>query len=184
METENKETSRLWLKAITPTLIHEKFRTKSKAEIIQFFGIDENGFEHLKTMHEKGMETHRISLFYFLLIQKDTKLPIGDCGFHTLNITHRRTELFYNIYNNENKNKGYMKEALFAVLKYGFDHLNLHRIQACLADWNTPSKKLVQHFGFVKEGTLREDYCVNGVNEDSDCYSLLKWEWESRQFEE
>jgi ribosomal-protein-alanine N-acetyltransferase len=25
---------------------------------------------------------------------------------------------------------------------------------------------------------MREDYVVDGKNEDSECYSLLKWEWE------
>lgn len=33
----------------------------------------------------------------------------------------------------------------------------------------------------TKEGTMREDYGVNGKNEDADCYSLLKWEWENQK---
>jgi ribosomal-protein-alanine N-acetyltransferase len=48
-------------------------------------------------MHEKGMETHRISLFYFLLFDKETQMCIGECGFHTWKKTHRRTELFYSL---------------------------------------------------------------------------------------
>ena len=32
----------------------------------------------------------------------------------------------------------------------------------------------------VKEGTIREDYVVDGKNEDSDQYSLLKQEWKKR----
>ena len=87
-------TNRLILKGITPALIHELYNTKNKDEIIQFFGFDEAGYEHCKEMHEKGMETHRISLFYFLLIERQSQLPIGDCGFHTWNNTHRRSELF------------------------------------------------------------------------------------------
>lgn len=76
-------TSRLSLIAVTPADIHNLFNTNTKDGIITFFGIDEQGYEHYKNMHEHGMETHRLSLFFFLLIHKQTNLPIGECGFHT-----------------------------------------------------------------------------------------------------
>ena len=172
-------TDRLILKSITPKIIHELFNTKTKEEIINYFGYDESAFEHHKRMHESGMESFRISVFSFLIFDKLTNLPIGECGFHTWNMDHNKGELFYNIRNEENKQKGLMTEALKSVLNYGFNELNLHRIQALVAADNVPSIKLLLHYGFVKEGTMREDYVVNGVNEDSDCYSLLKWEWKN-----
>jgi ribosomal-protein-alanine N-acetyltransferase len=174
-------TPRLILKSITPDIIHELFNTKSKEEIITYFGFDEAGFEHYKEMHEKGMETHRISIFVFLLIEKESGLPIGECGFHTWNSLHRRAEVFYNMRAETKKQKGYMTEALQAVLQYGFTELNMHRIEALIDAKNEPSLRLLLRYGFTKEGTVREDYVVNGVNEDSDCYSLLKWEWLKNQ---
>jgi len=174
-------TPRLILKSITPTIIHELFNTKSKEEIINYFGFDEAGFELYKEMHEKGMETHRLSIFIFLLIEKENGLPIGECGFHTWNALHRRAEVFYNMRDGSKKQKGYMTEALEAVLKYGFTELNLHRIEALIDALNEPSLRLLLRYGFTKEGTVREDYVVNEINEDSDCYSLLKWEWKKNQ---
>lgn len=170
-------TSRLILKAITPAVINNLFTTKTKDDIIAFFGIDEQGYLHYKNMHEQGMETHRLSLFFFLLIDKETNQPIGECGFHTWNKTHARAELFYSLKNDSHKQKGFMTEALPYVLDFGFSTLNLHRIEALVAHWNVPSVKLLQRHSFIKEGTMREDYVVNGINEDSDCYSLLKHEW-------
>src|ERR1700712_3587403 len=111
-------TNRMILKGITPSIIHELFNTKSKEEIVEFFGVDEKGYEHYEEMHEQGMETHRISLFSFLLINKTTGLPIGECGFHTLNKTHRRAELFYTLRNDTDKQKGIMTEALYYVLGF------------------------------------------------------------------
>jgi len=177
MEQILLHTERLLLKSLTPSIIHYVFHTKSKDEIIANLGTNEQGYLHYKEMHEMGMETHRISMFLFLLIDKQSNTPIGECGFHTWNKTHRRAEVFYNIYSENMKQKGYMKEALHTVLEFGFSQLNLHRIQALIDDNNTPSKKLLLHFGFVKEGTLREDYVVNNTSEDSDCYSLLQHEW-------
>ena len=174
------ETRRLILKPITPSIINELFRTKSKSEIIDFFGVDEAGYLRYEEMHEKGMETDRMSLFVFLLINKETGLPIGECGFHTWNQFHRRAEIFYLLRKEEEKQRGLMTEALEEVLKHGFKHLALHRIEALVATDNVPSIKLLEKYNFTREGTVREDYRVGDINEDSDCYSLLKWEWEKR----
>jgi ribosomal-protein-alanine N-acetyltransferase len=172
------ETERLLLKSITPTIINELFQTQTKEEIKAYLGLDDAGYDHYKDIHEKGVETHRLSIFVFLLMDKETNLPIGECGFHTWNATHRRAEVFYNMRNEAFKQKGLMREALKEVLKYGFTELQLHRVQALIAAENIPSLKLLQRYGFSFEGTMREDYVVDGKNEDSECYSLLKWEWE------
>lgn len=174
-------TPRLLLKSITPAFIHEAFNTRSREEIINYFGFDESGYEHHKLMHEKGMETHSVSLFFFLLLNKETNEAIGDCGFHTWTAKHKRAELFYNIRNDANKQKGFMTEALQMVLEYGFTELKLHRVEALLSAKNEPSLRLLLRHGFTKEGTMREDYVVNGINEDSECCSLLQWEWKKQQ---
>jgi ribosomal-protein-alanine N-acetyltransferase len=173
-------TARLLLKPITPEVIHTLFNAKTKEEIIQFFNVDEAGYDHLKNMHEKGMETFRISQLFFLICDKETNQVIGECGYHTWNPSHNRAEIFYGLRNDTFKQKGFMKEALNEVIDYGFNVMKLHRIQALIADSNTPSKKLLQYYGFVREGTIREDYVVDGKNEDSDQYSLLRQEWKKR----
>ena len=170
-------TERLILKKITPSVIHHLFETKNKEELLTIFGTDEKGYAHYKEMHELGMETHRLSLCFFLVMRKDTGLTIGECGFHTLNNTHKRAEVFYSLRNDADKRNGFMTEALLPILEFGFTQLHLHRICALVANSNSPSIKLLQKYKFVKEGTLREDYRVDGKNEDSDCYSLLSWEW-------
>ena len=171
-------TPRLILKSVTPRLIHKQFETKTAEEIKQFFGANEKEYERLESMHKQGMETHRYSLFYFQLHDKTDNRVIGECGFHTLNRTHQRAELFYILKNDADKQQGIMKEALGPVLDYAFADMALHRVEALVADWNTASVRLLERYGFTKEGTMREDYVVNDKHENSDCYSLLKWEWE------
>ena len=158
-------TPRLILKSITPDLIHMLFNTKSKEEIINYFGYDD-AFDYYKIMHEKGMETHRISMFFFLLIDKESGLPIGECGFHSWNTAHNRSEVFYNMKNDKKKQKGYMTEALKAILEFGFTGLKLHRIEALIAAENEPSLRLLLRYGFSKEGTMREDYELYSRNEN------------------
>lgn len=171
------ETNRLILNPLTPSVINSLFETKSKNEIMQFLGCNDDEFIRYQEMHEKGMETHRLSFYSFVIILKQTNKPIGEIGFHTWNSTHRRAEAYYMLRNDVDKQKGYMSEAFPEVLKFGFSEMNLHRVEALVADWNEPSVKLLVKNGFVKEGIVREDYVVNGKNEDSVCYSLLKHEW-------
>lgn len=70
-----------------------------------------------------------------------------------------------------------MSEVLPVVLQYGFEQMNLHRVEALLADYNMASKRLLVKNGFVYEGCLREHYYVDGVPEDSVMYSLLNHEF-------
>lgn len=171
-----RTTERLLLKSITPEIIKDLFLTHSEAEIISYFDADEQIYERLKKMTLKGMETYNISLFYFLICDKNSGRVLGECGIHTWNTTHQRAELFYSMRYDADKRKGIMKEAVAPILDYAFNELGLHRIQAFIDDENIPSKKILQHYGFTFEGVLREDYCVNGVHEDSYCYALLKKE--------
>jgi ribosomal-protein-alanine N-acetyltransferase len=175
------ETERLILQGISPAVIHHLFASQTDEEIKAFFGVDDEGFLFYRNMHEKGMETFRISHFSFLLRIKETNQPIGECGFHTWNNTHRRAELFYLLRNDEHKQRGFMSEALTTVLAHGYDVMNLHRVQAMVAPDNIPSICLLRKNGFTFEGTMRQDYVVDGVNTDSDCYSLLRDEWEVRR---
>lgn len=177
MTTKDIHTERLLLKGYEPADIHRLFHTQTKEEIKATLGVDDKGYDHYKTMHEGGMETFRLSVYTFIVINKTDNRAMGEIGFHTWNKTHRKAELFYILRNDSDKNKGYVKEALPQVIRFGFTEMNLHRLQACVADWNVPSVKLIENNGFIKEGVLREDYDVNGVMENSVCYSLLKHEF-------
>lgn len=180
MNFEYLETARLKLNLVTPAVLHEVFSTLGKEAIKEIMGFDEAAYAHHLDMHEKGMETNRLSLLYFLLTDKETGQPLGTCGFHTWNATHGRADLFYSLLADEYKQKGLMTEALERVLAYGFETMRLHRVAALVWRENIPSLKLLEKFGFTFEGTLREDYVVDGKNEDSECYSLLAWEWKNK----
>lgn len=167
-------TKRLEIKCLSTSDILGLYKTKSTLELIDFFGFDNDGYEFYKTIIENGIESYNCSYFMFLIIEKNSATPIGEVGFHTWNKKHHKAELFYKIWKDDFKQKGYMKEALPEILKFGFEELDLHRIQALVANYNIPSIKLIQMNGFTKEGTKRGDYLVGNIYEDSDLYSLLK----------
>jgi ribosomal-protein-alanine N-acetyltransferase len=72
---------------------------------------------------------------------------------------------------------GYATEAGRALLQWGFDTLDLNRVQAETDTRNVASARVLEKLGFVREGTLREDCIVNGEVSDSYVYGLLRRDW-------
>jgi len=59
-------------------------------------------------------------------------------------------------------NKGYATEATRALLKFGFEHLRLHRVFATCDSANVASARVLEKAGMKREGHLREFKCVKG----------------------
>lgn len=69
--------------------------------------------------------------------------------------------------------KGIMYEALDAIIKFGFEKMNLHRIEADVNPGNIPSIKLLEKLNFKQEAYYKENIFFNGKFCDSAIYSLL-----------
>lgn len=70
--------------------------------------------------------------------------------------------------------QGYMSEAARAVIAYGFDTLDLHRIDAACMRRNPASAKVMQHGGMTCEGTFRDYIIKHGRFEDVDRYAVIR----------
>jgi ribosomal-protein-alanine N-acetyltransferase len=175
------ETERLQLRMLTPEIMTEVFTTYSDEAIMDFLGVTADELEIEKDRYDKGLTNYRTTFRSFLLVEKATGKVIGKCGFHTWRPEHSRGEIGYHMANEEVKGKGYMTEALKAMIAYGFAHMGLNRIEAFVGPNNVPSLKLVRGLGFTEEGRLREHYCKNGHVEDSVCFGLLKREYEENK---
>ena len=171
-------TPRLNLIKITPDIFNHIFETNDDEGIKAFFGVDSDKWlEREKEKYRLGMAMFGKTMVYFVMKDKSTGKAIGGCGYHTWYTEHNRAELGYGITDESYKRKGLMSEALEAVLRYGFNEINLHRVEALTATYNTASIKTLEKFGFTYEGLLREHYYTNGKHEDSPIYSLLKHEF-------
>lgn len=178
MKLNDLETERLSLRKLTPEVYKTLFTSFSDGEIMDFLGLKSVGeLNNEKEKFHKGLSTYNRSFVWFLLFHKEAKEIIGSCGFHTWYTDHNRAEIGYSLKNDLYKNQGLMKEAIDPAINYGFEVMKLYRIEAFVAPDNTPSLKLMEYFGFTKEGHLREHYLKNNVMEDSVVFSLLKSEY-------
>jgi [ribosomal protein S5]-alanine N-acetyltransferase len=173
-------THRLLLREMNLEVYQYVFSTYTDEQLKEFFGLSNDAeLEQKRSMYRNGLTMFNKSFLYFQLLNKETEQFIGWCGFHTWYIQHHRAEIGYGLSEENTRGKGYMTEIFPFVLRAGFENMNLNRIEALIGPTNTPSLKLVQRFGFTKEGTLREHYYKDGIAEDSVVFSLLKNEFET-----
>jgi ribosomal-protein-alanine N-acetyltransferase len=169
------ETARLSLRIDTHEQYVHKFRSLADDELKSHFGITSD--EELMVQKDKvrgGLTTYRTSLLYFHLIERSMEKVIGSFAFHNWYPIHRRSEIGYAMIAPGYMNLGYMREALPPMIAFGFEQMNLNRIEAFIHPENTASRKLVKRAGFRQEGWLHEHYCKDGVVGDSLVYGLLQ----------
>lgn len=69
--------------------------------------------------------------------------------------------------------RGYMKKALSAILRFAFDELKLHRLEAACMPTNRASIRVLEANGFRHEGLARRYLKINGVWQDHLLYATL-----------
>lgn len=68
--------------------------------------------------------------------------------------------------------RGYMTEALNRVVRFGFDDLSLHRLQASIIPRNKPSLRVAEKCNFRYEGRALRYLRINEKWEDHDIFAL------------
>jgi ribosomal-protein-serine acetyltransferase len=101
---------------------------------------------------------------------------VGSMGFHTIKQEHDWAEIGYWVAK-EYEGKGIITACTKAIIEYGFNELNLHRIQIRCDSLNLKSKAIPERLGFTYEGTTREDHKRNGMYSNGLIYGLLRNEW-------
>jgi [ribosomal protein S5]-alanine N-acetyltransferase len=76
--------------------------------------------------------------------------------------------------------RGYMTEAIELALKYAFDELRLHRLEANIQPGNVASIALVKRAGFVREGYSRRYLKICGRWRDHERWAIIAEDWRAR----
>jgi ribosomal-protein-alanine N-acetyltransferase len=97
-------------------------------------------------------------------------LLIGTIGFWRIEVENFRAEIGY-LLDKTQQGKGLMSEAIRAVVKYGFEEINLHSIEGRVDPKNEASLRILEINGFEREGLLKENYFFEGKFEDSVIFS-------------
>ena len=78
---------------------------------------------------------------------------------------------------------GYVPEGVALIIRYGFDDLHLHRLEAAIVPRNAASRRVAAKLGLREEGTSERFLQINGVYEDHVRYAITAEEWQLRRAE-
>jgi ribosomal-protein-alanine N-acetyltransferase len=112
--------------------------------------------------------------------RKDDGRLLGTCTIFQVHAANQRAELGYALASAYWK-KGYMTEALSALLDHAFGPMQLRRLEADVDPRNASSMRIIGRLGFRQEGLLRERWNVAGEIQDTAFHGLLAREWQARR---
>lgn len=123
--------------------------------------------EYLSTRYAVG------DFYDWAVILKKTGKMIGTCGFTRFDLPNNSAEIGY-VLNPAYHGYGLATEAAHEVIRFGFDGLKLHRIEARHIPGNDASHRVMQKLGMRTDGILREAYLINGSYKSIVVCSVLR----------
>lgn len=111
----------------------------------------------------------------------DDPAYIGEVVLNNIDWTNRTASFRIALAGQRYFGHGYGSEATRLMLDYGFRHLNLHRIELEVYDFNPRAQRVYEKAGFVREGVRRDVLLWDGVYHSAIVMSVLApayWERE------
>ena len=105
--------------------------------------------------------------------EKETGRVVGTIGYMWYQRDNNACEVGYSLARSR-WNRGYMTEALAEVLRFSFEELGVHRVEAQHEVENAASGAVMRKCGMRKEGTLRGRLYNKGRYVDVDLYAMLR----------
>ncbi|MEE0858041.1 MAG: GNAT family protein [Acutalibacteraceae bacterium] len=135
--------------------------------------------EDVRGLLDKYIGSYEKNDYYrWAVVEKTTGECIGQIAYFLVDNKNHFAEIEYCIGSNF-QCKGYATEATKSVIAYGFNEINLHKVQICTKTINTPSKRVIEKCGFVYEGTLRDYFYMNKEYVGRLYFSILRNEFEA-----
>jgi ribosomal-protein-alanine N-acetyltransferase len=120
---------------------------------------------------KKAMEDD--AMYRFGIFLKETGKLIGTVAFNDIIRGGIQSCFIGYTLDLELNGKGYASEAVRGMVDYGFNVLNLHRIEAGVMPSNLPSQRVLEKCGFIREGLARKNVNINGKWEDHYTYGIV-----------
>lgn len=111
---------------------------------------------------------------------KQNNKVIGTIDFVAWSTSHYRAEIGF-ILSKDYWGKGLIVEAATKVIGFGFDNMELNKIEApCMVE-NVQSQRVLQKLGMRLEGISKEKYFIKEKFRDMATYSILKKEYKEQK---
>ncbi|MFM2360588.1 MAG: hypothetical protein RLY16_2581 [Bacteroidota bacterium] len=150
-------------------------------QLWRFTSADIQTAADFKQYFDQALVDRQAGLAYpFVYLEKATGNYVGSTRFGNIEPAHKKLEIGWTWLSPKLHGTGFNRRCKFLLLQYGFETLNLNRIELKTSTLNNISQKAMQNIGAVKEGTLRRHMVIaNGTVRDTMYFSFIKEEWEA-----
>ncbi len=167
-------TGRIILRRLVDDDAPEIFILRSDERILEFIDIAKanNIDDALAFIHKINSVIDNSESMYWGIASKENDKLIGTICLWNIIKEHYRAEVGF-VLRPDQQGKGFMQEALAAVVNYAFSEMKLHSLEGRVNPANTASIKLMERNKFAREAYFKEDYYCNGGFVDTAVYSLI-----------
>ncbi len=165
------QTTRLILRALGPGDADDIFAYATDPDITQYT---------LWSAHTTIEDSQRFiawisggSLACWAIVQPATGQVIGTSFLYSHHGRHHRAEIAFNVAKHS-WGRGYATEAAQAVIRAGFTHYGLNRIEGTCMLGNVASARVMEKVGMGFEGILRQYVFAKKAFHDMQLYAILR----------
>lgn len=115
---------------------------------------------------------------YAIVLQSDPELLLGEVVLNDIDWDNRQASFRIALVGPHVYGKGYGTQATRLIVQYGFEQLDLHRIELEVYDFNPRAQRVYEKAGFVREGARRDALLWDGKFQDAIMMSILRPEYE------
>ncbi len=169
------ETRRLILRTLTLEDTQAIFAMTSDIDVVCLTAIPlHHSYQEARECVMVHLELYaQEKILPWVVVEKSSNTIIGLCTFFDLSASQRRGEISY-LFAKCAWNKGYATEVAKTLVTFGFEALQLARIQATCHPNNYQSDKVLQKIGMQYEGLLRNYKITQGKPSDRKMYAITQ----------
>jgi RimJ/RimL family protein N-acetyltransferase len=114
---------------------------------------------------------------YAIILKADPAVMLGEVVLNDISWENRSSNFRIALYSQEYFGKGYGTQATRLIIGYGFEQLNLHRIELEVYDFNPRAAHVYGKVGFRQEGVRRDALLWQGRYQNAIMMSILEDEY-------
>lgn len=169
----NLKTERLILRPLTMDDLNVVHNLHSHPETDKFntLGIPENK-DVTRSIIQSWLENQNGPSYTYIIEQKTDRAFVGVISLSNSRNKWHRGELWYKLHK-DHWCKGYATEAVKEIIRFAFETLNMHRVEAGCAVDNIASARVMEKAGMQLEGRKRKVLPIRGQWCDAFSYAIL-----------
>jgi [ribosomal protein S5]-alanine N-acetyltransferase len=172
------ETQRTTLRKMNIDDAEDMFEYSSNQEVTKYLSYDHKNIEDAEKYIQNKIEKYNQGECMIWGIEyKENRKYIGACGFTHWDTENGCAEIAYSLAQDYWGN-GIMTEIVNVLFQFGFEKMQLNRIEARCWSENDKSVRIMEKSNMQFEGIFREQLYVKGKYRDIKMYSILKREFD------